>query len=149
MIKTSVQKYILVSIGVLSVGLAIIGIFLPLLPTTPLLLLAAACFVRSSDRLYKWLITHKWFGPYIRNYREYNAITRKTKIATLALLWGTIGYTAFGVISSWPLRILLLLVAIGVTAHILSMKTLTKKMLCASSESRYEKNPKSQAPKNK
>lgn len=118
-----------VSIGGLSVGLAVVGIFIPLLPATPFLLLAAACFVRSSSRLYKWLITHKWLGPYIRNYREHRAITWKAKTATLVLLWGTIGYTAFGVIFFWPLRILLLLVAIGVTAHVLSMKTLTKKML--------------------
>jgi len=136
--KPSVKKFIFVIIGVLSVGLAIIGIFLPLLPTTPLLLLAAACFMRSSDRLYNWLITHKWLGPYIRNYREHKAITRKAKIATLALLWGTIGYTAFGVISEWFLRILLLLVAIGVTAHLLSMKTLNKEMLSASAESSYK-----------
>lgn len=132
MIKKSVQKYILVSIGVLSVGLAIIGIFLPLLPTTPFLLLAAACFVRSSDRLYTWLITHKWLGPYIRNYREHQAITRKVKITTLVLLWGTIGYSAFGVISYWPLRILLLVVAIGVTTHVLSMRTLTREMFSTS-----------------
>lgn len=132
MIKKSVQKYILASIGLLSVVLAIIGIFIPLLPTTPFLLLAAGCFVRSSDRLYKWLIKHKWLGPYIRNYREHKAVTRKVKITTLILLWGTIGYTAFRVISYWPLRILLLLIAIGVTIHIMSMRTLTKKMFSAS-----------------
>jgi len=132
MVKISLQKCILVSIGALSVGLAIVGIFIPVLPTTPLLLLAAACFVRSSDRLYTWLITHKWLGPYIRNYREHKAITRKAKITTLVLLWGTIGYTAFGVISYWPLRILLMFVAIGVTIHVLSMRTLTKDMFSAS-----------------
>jgi hypothetical protein len=129
MTKPSVRKWLLVSIGVLSVGLAIVGVFVPLLPTTPFLLLAATCFVRSSDRLYKWLVTHRWLGPYIRNYREHKAITRKTKIATLALLWGTIGYTAFGVMTSWPLRVLLLLVAVGVTVHVLSMKTLTGERL--------------------
>jgi len=128
----SLRRWLLLSIGVFSVGLAVVGIFVPLLPTTPFLLLAAACFMRSSDRLYKWLITHRWLGPYIRNYRQYKAITRKAKISTLALLWGTIGYTTFGVMSSWPIRILLLLVAMGVTAHVLSIRTLTKEMISGS-----------------
>jgi uncharacterized membrane protein YbaN (DUF454 family) len=127
--KPSFRKWLLVVAGILSVGLGVLGIFLPVLPTTPFLLLAAACFVRSSDRLYQWLIHHKWFGPYIRNYREHKAITRRVKIWTLILLWGTIGYTAFGVLTSWALRTLLLLVAIGVTIHLLRMKTLTKDML--------------------
>ena len=128
----SLRRWLLLSIGVFSVGLAVVGIFIPLLPTTPFLLLAAACFMRSSDRLYKWLITHRWLGPYIRNYRQYKAITSKAKILTLALLWGTIGYTTFGVMSSWLLRILLLLVAMGVTVHVLSIRTLTKEMISGS-----------------
>jgi uncharacterized membrane protein YbaN (DUF454 family) len=132
MIKPSVRKWLLASVGVLFVGLAIIGVFVPLLPTTPFLLLAAACFVRSSDRLYNWLVRHRWLGPYIRNYREHKAITKKAKISTLALLWGTIGYTAFGVLTSWPLRVLLLLVAVGVTVHVLSIKTLTREMMSGS-----------------
>lgn len=131
---SSFRKWLLVAAGILSVGLGVLGIFLPILPTTPFLLLAAACFIRSSDRLYDWLIHHKWFGPYIRNYREHKAITKRTKIGTLLLLWGTIGYTAFGVLSSWTLRALLLLVAIGVTIHVLSMKTLTKEMVSGSSD---------------
>ena len=83
--------------------------------------------------MYKGLITHRWFGPYIRNYREHKAITRQAKIVTLTLLWGTIGYTAFRVIAFFPLRVLLLLVAGGVTVHVLSMKTLTREMLSESS----------------
>ena len=128
------RKWLLVSAGLFLVGIAVVGIVVPLLPTTPFLLLAAACFVRSSDRLYKWLITHRWLGPYIRNYREHRAISMRAKIVTLTLLWGTIGYTALGVLSSWVLRFLLLLVAVGVTVHVLSMKTLTREMLSGSSE---------------
>ncbi|MGM0401714.1 MAG: YbaN family protein [Chloroflexota bacterium] len=127
--RSPVRRWLLMIAGLLSLGLGILGIFLPLLPTTPFLLLAAGCFMRSSERLYRWLITHRWFGPYIRNYREHGAITRRAKIGTLALLWGTIGYTALGVLSSLPLRVLLFLVAVGVTAHVLHMKTLTKEML--------------------
>ena len=129
MVKPPLHKGFLIFVGVLSVGLATAGIFLPLLPTTPFLLLAAACFIRSSDRLYRWLIAHKWLGPYIKNYREHKAISRRTKVVALLLLWGTLGYTAIGVISSLVVRVLLLLVGVGVTLHLLRMKTLTTEML--------------------
>ncbi len=129
MVKPLLRKGLLVSVGVLSVGLAAAGIFLPLLPTTPFLLLAAACFIQSSDRLYRWLITHKWFGPYIKNYREHKAITNRAKVVILLLLWGTLGYTAIGVISALAVRVLLLLIGVGVTLHMLSLKTLTPDML--------------------
>ena len=127
--KAQIRKWVLVSIGIVSVGLGIIGIFVPLLPTTPFLLLAAACFVRSSKRLYAWLIHHRWFGDYIRHYREHRAITLHAKIVTLVLLWGVIGYTALGIVNAWWLRILLGVIAVGVTAHILHLKTLTREML--------------------
>ena len=106
-----------------------IGVFVPLLPTTPFLLLAAACFVRSSGRLYAWLIHHKWFGDYIRHYREHRAITLRAKIGVLVLLWGVIGYTALGVMTAWWVRALLGIIAIGVTTHILRLKTLTREMM--------------------
>jgi uncharacterized membrane protein YbaN (DUF454 family) len=128
-VKPSLRKGLLIFVGVLSVGLATAGIFLPLLPTTPFLLLAAACFMRSSDRLYRWLVTHKWFGPYIKNYREHKAITRRAKIVLLLLLWGTLGYTAIGVVSALAVRVLLLLIGVGVTLHVLSLRTLTPEML--------------------
>ena len=128
MSKASLRKCALVSIGVLAVALGIVGIFLPILPTTPFLLLAAACFIRSSDRLYRWLIQHRWFGSYIRNYREHRAVTRRAKVAALLMLWGVIGYSAVIVASEWWLRALLAAVAIGVTVHLLRMKTYTPDM---------------------
>ena len=131
--KPSLRKWLLISAGVLSVVLATVGVFLPLLPTTPFLLLAAACFMRSSDRLYGWLTTHKWFGPYIRNYREHKAITRRTKVVVLLLLWGTLGYTTLGVINALAVRALLLVIGVGVTVHVLSLKTLTQEMLTTES----------------
>ena len=120
----SLKKRLLMSAGFLSLGLGAAGIFLPVLPTTPFLLLAAACFMRSSDRLHEWMLTNRWFGPYIRNYREHKAVTKRTKTVTLVLLWGTIGYTAFGVVSSWTLRALLLVIAAAVTVHVLRFRTL-------------------------
>ena len=129
MVKSPLRKGLLISVGILSVGLAVAGIFLPLLPTTPFLLLAAACFIQSSDRLYRWLITHKWFGPYIKNYREHKAITRRAKVVTILTLWGVLGYTAIGVVTVLTARILLLLIGVGVTLHVLGLKTLTPEML--------------------
>jgi uncharacterized membrane protein YbaN (DUF454 family) len=127
--KPSLRKWLLICAGFLCVGLATAGVFLPILPTTPLLLLAAACFVRSSDRFYQWLITHRLFGRYIKYYREYRAITRGAKVLTLSVLWATIGYTAFVVVHSLLLRALLLLVAAGVTIHVLTLKTLTREQI--------------------
>lgn len=131
--KFAIRKWLLNIIGIFFVGLAFAGIFIPLLPTTPFLLLAAGCFMKSSKRLYNWLVTHKWFGNYIRNYREHKAIPKRTKIATLILLWGTIGYTSFAVLTSWVIRFILMIVAIGVTVHILRIKTLNKEILSMSS----------------
>ena len=127
--RALLRKWILVTIGIIAVSLGMIGVFVPLLPTTPFLLLAAACFVRSSERLYTWLIHHKWFGDYIRHYREHRAITLRAKVVTLLLLWSVIGYTAFGIVTAWWVRALLGFIAVGVTIHILHLKTLTREML--------------------
>ena len=126
MTKLNLSRAFLIIIGTLSVGLGILGIFLPILPTTPFLLLAAACFIRSSDQLYQWLIHHRWFGTYIRNYREYKAIPKITKIITLSLLWLTMGYSIIFIIENLAIQILLFLIGIAVTVHILRMKTLSK-----------------------
>ena len=127
--KNIVVRYVLIAAGCLSFGLGVVGIFLPLLPTTPFLLLAAACFIRSSDALYQWLINHRWFGSYIRNYRDHKAVSLNTKVITLVLLWAAIGYSAFAVMNSTWIRLLLLFIAAGVTLHVLSLKTLTPEML--------------------
>jgi uncharacterized membrane protein YbaN (DUF454 family) len=109
--------------GVGAVVVGIVGIFVPLLPTTPFLLLAAACFVRSSDRLYLWLIHHRWLGTYIRNYREHRAMTLRAKVTALVFLWAVIGYSAVVVAEAWWLRLLLLTVALGVTVHLSRLRT--------------------------
>ena len=82
------------SLGVLATAVGLIGVVVPLLPTTPFLLLAAACFVRSSDSMYGWLTSNRLFGGFIRDYREQRGVSARTKIVALALLWGVIGYTA-------------------------------------------------------
>ena len=114
------------SVGTISVGLAFLGVLLPLLPTTPFLLLAAACYIRSSEKFYSWLIYHKWFGNYIRNYREGRGIPLTTKIIAIALIWLTISYSVFFIVPLLFVKISLLLIAIGVTIYLLRIKTLKK-----------------------
>ena len=98
--------------------------FLPLLPTTPFLLLTAALYFKGSPRLYNWLLNHRHFGPYIRNFRENKAIPLRAKIISLVLMWGTMLYCIFFLIPFIWVKILLGLIAAGVTYHILSFKTL-------------------------
>jgi uncharacterized membrane protein YbaN (DUF454 family) len=124
--KHTLPRWFLVSVGILSVAVGTVGIVVPLLPTTPLLLLAAACFVRSSDKLYGWLVGHRLFGSYILNYREHRAVTWQTKTFTLALLWIAIGYSAVAVVNSLVLRAILLVIALAVSAHVLSLNTLSR-----------------------
>lgn len=124
--RTSFQKFILSAAGMLFVGLGVLGMVLPLLPSTVFFLLAAAAFAHSSERLYTWLMEHKLFGSLIRNYRLYRAIPLRAKITSISLLWVSILYSAFGVITSWPVRALLLAIATAVTIHILTIKTLKK-----------------------
>lgn len=110
--------------GTLSLGLGILGIPLPLLPTTPFLLLSAWCYARSSERFYVWLINHRVFGRHISNYREHRGMSRQLKWYTIGLLWLTIGISATFAVSLWWVRVLLLVIAVGVTLHINSLKSL-------------------------
>nr|WP_229034945.1 YbaN family protein [Alistipes putredinis] len=115
-------------LGSFFLGLGIVGVFVPLLPTTPFLLLAAALYVRSSPRLYAWLLNQKHLGPYIRNFRENRAIPLQAKIVSVSLIWLTMGYCIFRVVDAWWWAQLgLFLLAVGTSWHILSFATLRKK----------------------
>ena len=118
------MKTLYIVLGSISLALGILGIFLPLLPTTPFLLLTAALYFKGSPRLYNWLLNHRHFGPYIRNFRENKAIPLRAKIISLVLMWGTMLYCIFFLIPFIWVKILLGLIAAGVTYHILSFKTL-------------------------
>lgn len=117
-------RILLTSVGTLFVGIGILGIFLPILPTTPFLLLAAACFARSSQRFYDWLLNNRWFGNYIRNYREGKGLPLKQKVIIIILLWVVIGFSAALAVHVLWVKIVLILIAIGVSIHILSLRTL-------------------------
>jgi uncharacterized membrane protein YbaN (DUF454 family) len=97
--------------------------FLPVLPTTPFLLLAAVCYARSSERFYHWLLNNRWFGEFIRNYREGRGIPLREKTLMLTMLWLTISLTAIFFVSAWWIRLILLGIAIGVSLHLVKIKT--------------------------
>jgi uncharacterized protein len=118
------KRHLFVFLGMGSLLLGMAGIPLPLLPTTPFLLLSAWLFARSSKRFYLWLINHKYFGSYIRNYREKGGVTKKVKIVSVSMLWITIIASAIYAVTFWWVRIILFLIAIGVSIHILSLKTI-------------------------
>lgn len=116
-------RLVLIACGTLCVASGVIGMFLPLLPTTPFLLLAAACYARSSKRFYDGLLANRWLGLTIRRYRAGLGLPLHQKVLTLLLLWATIGGSAaFAVERGW-VRLLLLGIAAGVTAHLLRIKT--------------------------
>ena len=117
------KKYLLITAGTIFVILGVIGIFLPVLPTTPFLLLAAACYFRSSDRFYRWLLNNRILGTYIRNYLEGRGMPMKSKVITLMFLWLTIGLTIIFGIQNTIVRIILVIIALGVTIHISRLKT--------------------------
>ncbi|HEX9897032.1 MAG TPA: YbaN family protein [Dehalococcoidales bacterium] len=116
-------RLLLVIAGTVSVGLGILGIFLPVLPTTPFLLLAAACYARSSQKLYSWLLYNKWFGKYIRNYIQKKGIPLTIKVWTIGVLWLAIGTSAIFAVESLVIRVVLVVIAVCVTAHLLLVPT--------------------------
>ncbi len=117
------KKYIFVGLGSLFAAIGIIGIFIPILPTTPLLLLSAYFYARSSERCLNWLLTNRLFGSYIDNYRSGRGLPLLHKILTLILLWITIGYSALFFVERLWLKILLGLIALFVTIHLVVLKT--------------------------
>ncbi|MBU0807344.1 YbaN family protein [Pseudomonas spirodelae] len=119
-------RYALLAIGWLSVALGVIGIFLPVLPTTPFLLLAAACFMRSSKRFYLWLVNHRKLGPWIVDYLEGQGIPLKGKVYAISLMWLSIGLSCYLVPLFWA-RAFMLTSAVLVSLYILRQKTLSKR----------------------
>ncbi len=120
------MKYVYILLGTLSLILGIIGVFLPVLPTTPFLLLSATLYLHSSPRLYNWLLSHPHLGVYIRNFREYKAIPLRVKVVSVSLVWLTLLYCAFFVAKEWWMSLAFIAIAVGVTVHILHYRTLRK-----------------------
>jgi uncharacterized membrane protein YbaN (DUF454 family) len=111
------MKIILNVVGILAVILGVLGIFLPLLPTTPFLLLASACFVRASPRMHNWLQTNPMFGKYLRNYENGHGIPLRGKIWVLVFMWGSMSYSVWRTDMLW-VRLLIVLIGACVTIYL-------------------------------
>ena len=118
-----VKKILLIIVGWFFVLLGIIGIFTPVMPSIPFFIIASVCFSKSSAKFHHLLLDNKWIGPHIKKYHENHGITIKAKMACLAVQWIGLGCTALLFIRQPLGRLLLLLIGIGVSVYILSLKT--------------------------
>lgn len=120
----NITRFCLITLGLICVGLGILGVFLPILPTTPFMLLALGLFARSSDRLHKWLLNHRVFGKTLRDYKKNKAISKRAKIVSLTAIWATMIFSIFFVVNNLIyVQLLLALIAISLNVFILSLKT--------------------------
>jgi len=118
-----IYRYLYFISGVLLVAIGFIGIFLPILPTTIFLILASACFIKSSPKANEWLRNHKILGMFIKNYQDGSGLTVKSKIFNITFLWIMISASAIFFTELWYIRLLLFAIAVGVTIHLLMIKT--------------------------
>jgi hypothetical protein len=104
--------------GALFLALGAVGAVLPLLPTTPFLLLSAACFLRGSPSMHRWMLENRVFGAYLRRYREGLGIPVRTRVLSIAVLWMTLGLSAWLAVESWWVRLGLAAIGLAVSVHI-------------------------------
>ncbi|HRW20957.1 MAG TPA: YbaN family protein [Bacteroidales bacterium] len=117
----NIYKLLLIITGSLFLVLGTIGIVVPVLPTTPFLLLTALCYAKSSEKFYNWLINNRVFGTYIKNYRDGKGIPVRVKLFAISLLWVAILISAFFAVENNALKILLIVIAILVSIHIITI----------------------------
>lgn len=115
------MRVLLISLGITATALAVIGIFLPLLPTVPLLLLAAACFARSSERFHNWLLEHPRLGPMIRGYLDGQGIPMRAKIRAIALIWVSISISVLFLVPLLWVSLFLIVIGLCVTIYLLRL----------------------------
>lgn len=119
-------RYGYLILGVILAGIGFLGIFLPLLPTTIFLILASACFMRSSPKANEWLRNHKWLGAYLRNHQDKTGLTIKSKIIYIVILWLSISFSAMVLTKDFGIQVILFIIAVGVTLHLITIKTQKK-----------------------
>jgi len=117
---TPIKRILLIIAGVLSLVLGVIGAFVPLLPTVPLVLLAAYCFGRSSERLHQWLLHHRYFGPIIDNFQAGKGIPKRVKYRTIAIIWLSMGFSCWMVAKLW-LCVMLVCIGLAVSIYLLRL----------------------------
>jgi uncharacterized membrane protein YbaN (DUF454 family) len=108
--------------GTVSLAVGVVGIVVPVLPTTPFLLIAAACYLRGSKRMYDWMVENRYVGSYLRDYVEGRGVSLRAKAVSVAVLWALILFSALFVTDSEIIRVVLLVVAAAVTVHLLTLK---------------------------
>jgi uncharacterized protein len=118
-----IRKGVLIFTGTVCVALGVLGMFLPLLPTTVFLLMAAYCYSKSSERFHNWLLNNRWCGAYISNYKSGKGISIRQKISTIVILWLSMGFSIWILSAGFWLTLLLLMIATGVTLHLVLLKT--------------------------
>ncbi len=116
-------RWILIVVGTLSLALAGLGVLLPGLPTTPFVLLAAACYIRSSERLYRWLLSNRLFRSIIQTWQRERGLTLNTKLITFALVWLLLGSAALFLVESLVMRGLLIGLAVVKTIVLIRIRT--------------------------
>lgn len=116
-------RWMLISAGMICVGLGALGIILPGLPTTPFLLVAAYCFARSSEHFHDWLLNHRWFGSYVRNFEEGRGMTRPAKATTLLVMWLSFGVTIVFFVPVAVGQVGMFLLAAAVSIYIMRLPT--------------------------
>lgn len=121
--KYSPFRLILFIFGWIFLGIGIVGMALPVLPTTPFILLAAACFMNSSEKVHAWLVDHPKFGFHIEDYLEGRGIRARAKIAAIATLWLSVGFSTWHLIPILWVDILIIAIAIAVSWYLLSLPT--------------------------
>lgn len=126
------MRIVCVILGSISLGLGIIGLLLPLVPTTPFLLLSAACYARGSEKFHSWLLNHRWFGSYLRDYLSGAGIPLKAKVSAIVLIWISIAVTGLFVVTLLWARIVLIVIASGITLYLIYLPT-QRKDACAGS----------------
>ncbi len=119
-------RYSLIGAGTIALGLGIVGIFLPILPTTPLILLAAACYANSSVRFYNWLMNNRWFGPLLHRWRKEGTVPLRAKIIAIAMIIVTVGTSVYFFIPVMAVKILVGLIGLGVIIYLWRLPTTPK-----------------------
>jgi uncharacterized membrane protein YbaN (DUF454 family) len=122
-VKSALLRGILITCGwVFTVG-GVAGIFLPLVPTVPFLLLAAACFARSSERFHAWLVTHNQLGPLLRDYLEGTGIPLRVKKMAIGMVWVSFPVSTVLFVQALWLKVLLIVTAVAITLYLLTLPT--------------------------
>ncbi len=125
-VSGKMMRGVYIVVGTIALVIGAIGLFLPVIPTTPLVILAAACYYRGSDRLHNWILSSRWFGETVKNYQEGRGLTRDTKVRAISMMWAMILISAWFFVSNLFVRVAIICVAIGVTVYLVRLPTLEK-----------------------